>query len=130
MRYLSLLLAGIMMLALSAQAQYGRGYPGRGRGGGPMALIDRCLDDINSADRRNRGHEGTFDQARRDLRIFREHFAEGRFDKDRLDGAIENIWRLANSDQVHPRDRRLLRDDANDLRGLRERHNDRRDHWR
>jgi hypothetical protein len=127
-RYISLLLAGIMMLAVSAQAQYGRGRHGGGHPG--FGLVDRALADLNAADRRTEGREGTFDQARRDLRIFREHLAEGRFDKDRLDGAIENLSRLSHSDRVHHRDRRILEDDANALRDLRERYNERRERWR
>lgn len=114
---------GVMLFALSASAQYGRDNPRRGPGG--MALVDRTLRDLNYANRGSRGHQGTFEQARKDLLIFREHLNEGRFDRDRLDGAIENISRLANSDQVQRRDRRTLERDANDLRDLRARHGDR-----
>jgi hypothetical protein len=116
---------GVMLFGMSASAQYGR------RGPGGMGLVNRALRDLDSASPRARGHHGTFDQARKDLLRFREHLAEGRFDKDRLDGAIENIDRLAHSDQVHPRDRRILDRDANDLRYLREHHDEReRERWR
>ena len=127
MRKLVLLCLSVVLVAMSATAQYRRNYPRR-RGGG-AALVDRALRDLDSASPRARGHHGTFRQARKDLLRFREHLAEGRFDKDRLDGAIENIDRLAHSDQVHPRDRRVLDRDAEDLRDLRRAH-DRGERWR
>jgi hypothetical protein len=85
-------------------------------------VISRALDHVSNSrsyarvDHHERGH---FDQAQRDLRIFQEHWRRGRFDKDRLDGAIENIRDLADSRQLSPRERELLRWDVRDLRELR-----------
>ncbi len=119
-----LLTSAVALLAGCAGAQYRDPYyrgprpDGYSRGG----LIGRVLSDLDSArsyarlDRHERGH---FEHARRDLLVFQDHYARGRFDKDRLDGAIENIHHLVDSDQVHPRNRRLLARDVESLRDFR-----------
>jgi hypothetical protein len=119
-----LLSSSIALLAGCAGAQYRDPYyrgprPGSYSSG---AVIGRVLSDLDSARSYFRvdGHERRhFDQARRDLLIFQDRYARGRFDKGRLDGAIENIRHLANSDQVHPRERRLLARDVEALRDFR-----------
>ncbi len=117
---------GVLALATAASAQWrpfggGRPYPG-GRGG--AGIVDRALSDLDRArsygytDHHERKH---FDQARKDLIRFQENWARGRFDKDRLDGAIENLNHLANADQVNPRDRRIFYRDVEELRAFRAR---------
>jgi hypothetical protein len=117
----ALLGLGLLLSASLASAQY--------RGRGPdrddyyrRDVISRALDHVSNSwsygrvDRHERAH---FDQAQRDLRIFQDHWRQGRFDKDRLDGAIENIRDLADSHQVSPREWELLRRDMRDLREFR-----------
>ncbi len=113
-----LVACSVLLLAASASAQYGR------RQGGPIALVDRCLSDLDNA-RYHPSKAEWANDARRDLLRFREHLREGRFDKDRLDGAIENLNRLAHSDGVAPRSRRVFQRDVEDLRDLRARSHDR-----
>lgn len=85
-------------------------------------VISRALDHVSNSrsysrvDHHERGH---LDQAQRDLRIFQQHWRRGNFDKDRLDGAIENIRDLADSRQVNARERELLMRDVRDLREFR-----------
>jgi hypothetical protein len=82
--------------------------------------VDRALMDLDRARPGARGHERDhFNQARRDLEIFRDHWARHDFDKDRLDGAIENLQSLADSRHLHPRDREILGRDADALRDFR-----------
>ncbi len=98
--------------------RYSDGYYGRNS----APLVGRVLADLDRA-RSYRfidGHERKhLDQARKDLMRFESNWNRGRFDRDRLDGAIENIAHLVNSDQVHPRERQLLSRDMNALRSLR-----------
>lgn len=111
----------LLLCAGLASAQYRDRGPNRDdytRGD----VIRRALDHVSNSrsyawvDRHERGH---FDQAQRDLSIFQDHWRRGRFDKDRLDGAIENLRDLADADQVNPRERELLRRDVRDLREFR-----------
>ncbi len=124
-RKVLLLSSSIALLAGCAGAQYRDPYYRGPRPGGyyPRGdVIGRVLSDLDSARSYSRvdGHERKhFDQARRDLLVFQDHCARGRFDKDRLDGAIENLHHLADSDQLHPRERRLLARDVEALRDFR-----------
>jgi hypothetical protein len=114
-----LLTSAVALLAGCAGAQYRDPYY---RGPRQNGLIGRVLADLDSARsyaRLNGYDRDHFDQARRDLLIFQDHYARGQFDKDRLDGAIENIHHLVDSNRVNPRDRRLLARDMEALRDFR-----------
>jgi hypothetical protein len=103
-------------------ADYGRYPDSRGGYGYGNGVVGRALSDLDRAastryaDNHERKH---FDQARKDLLRFQENSSRGKFDRDRLDGAIEHLSHLAGSDRVHPRDRQMLARDANELRSLR-----------
>ncbi len=121
---------GVLAIAAAASAQYGpwRGdnpyYRGYDRGGyrGGTPLIDRVLSDLDRGgasawvDHHERKH---FEQARRDLLRFEDNWSRGRFDKDRLDGAIDNIHHLVDSSQLHPAVRQALSRDMWELRDFR-----------
>lgn len=115
----ALLGCGALLLAAAANAQFQR--PWRG---GPRApdVIERVLDHLDRAhsyshvDRHEQKH---FEQARRDLLRFEDNWQRGRFDRDRLDGAIDNLHHLVGSDQVDRRDRMLLSRDMDALRDFR-----------
>jgi hypothetical protein len=116
-----LLASALAVLAGCAGAQYRAPY-NRGGYSSSADLIGRVLSDLDRArsyarvDHHEREH---FDQARRDLLIFRDHYYHGKFDKDRLDGAIDNLHHLVDADQVHPRDRQVLARDTEALRDFR-----------
>jgi hypothetical protein len=91
-----------------------------GRSG--IAVVERALNDLqrNRSAGRVDGHERKhMEQARYDLIRFRENWSRGKFDKDRLDGAIENLADLARADQVHPRDRQMFARHRDNLREFR-----------
>jgi hypothetical protein len=124
----ALLGAAIVVVSAGALAddryrgdRYDRGpYAGRDRHG--AALIDRVLYDLERARsyRWADGHERRhFEQAVRNLERFRSNWHRGRYDDDRLDDAIEHLDHLAHADQVHPRDRQILRRDVYALRDFR-----------
>lgn len=107
---------GMAAAALAQDRHYGR-EDYRRYGPNP---VDRALVDLDHARAGARGHERDhFHQARKDLVIFRDHWARNDFDKDRLDGAIENLQKLADSRHLHPRDREMLQRDADALRDFR-----------
>jgi hypothetical protein len=129
MTRLSGALAGIAVLffTLSAGAQsrgrepYGqpRNYPNsRNR----YSLIDRVMSDLNRAASSGYldGHERKhFDRAADSLRDFQSRWSRGKFDKGKLDKAIENLDHLARADRVRGRDRDALTRDLYDLRQFR-----------
>jgi len=121
-----LVASGVVLLAGTACAR----DPHRARSYGPMygphafpaTPADRALarlDQMRSyrwVDGHERNH---FNRARRDLIRFRQRWMQGKFDKDRLNGAIDHLKHLANSRQVHPRERALLASEVNELRRFR-----------
>jgi hypothetical protein len=101
---------------------YSRGpYSDRGR---YDDVVGRALSDLNRAgsirfaDKHERRH---FEDARKDLFRFEENRRRGRFDRDRLDGAIDHLNHLVRSPQLHPRDREMLARNMDALRDFRAR---------
>lgn len=134
--------AGVLLAAATAGAQYrnnqypnndprygngrygndDRGYGGQGRQGGAYRgdLVDRVLSDLDRSQYAAGGDRRQWkelEQARRDLVRFRENWMRGRFDRDRIDGAIHHLDRLVESRWLEPRARDIL---ARDLYALRD----------
>jgi len=104
-----------------------RGYGGRdgyGRYDRTGSPVDRALYDLSRidgnvyVDHHERDH---FRHAQEELARFQDRWSQGRFEKGRLDRAIENIQHLVNSRQLRGRDRDLLASDLADLRNFRAR---------
>ena len=119
-----------LLLLLGATATADDRYRGSDRGswerGGRQVQgsepVRRALSDLDRlrSSRYADGHERKhMENARRDLVRFEENWVRGKFDRDRLDGAIGHLSHLANSDQVHPREREVLYQDVRALRDLR-----------
>ena len=95
------------------------GYGRYGNGGSP---VDRALYDLSQAgrngyvDHHERDH---FRHAQEDLARFQDRWSQGRFDRGRLDHAIEHIQHLVNSRQMRGRDRDVLASDLAALRNFR-----------
>ncbi len=89
---------------------------------GPGSLIGQVLSDIDRAaanaylDNHERDH---FNEVARQLQEFDARAAQGNFDKDRLDKAIENLDHVAHADRVSPQDRDVLQQDLTALRNFR-----------
>ncbi len=102
---------------------YGYGDNGRYRGRAGIGVVQRAMSDLDRA-RSYRfvdGHERRhFESARHNLERFMVNWNRGRFDKDRLDGAIEDLNDLARADQVHPRERMMFARHRDALRDFRE----------
>jgi hypothetical protein len=85
--------------------------------------VGQTLRDVQYVWSRSRvdGHER--DHFRRvvdSLRHFQEQASRGRFDRGRIDRAIDNLEDLAHADQIQPQGRQLLRQRLYDLRSFRE----------
>jgi len=143
-RFSSVLLisAGVLFLSLAANAQTSRQdpyyrndtnrdgyYDGRysqsdrtGFGKNQNSVIGRVIADINMAagnahlDQHEWKH---FNEAAQKLREFGDRLYQGKFDRGKLDKAIQNLEHLADADRVRPRDRNMLARDIEDLRQLR-----------
>ena len=107
-------------------ARYDRGRDGGWRQGSyNVSIVDRTMSDLRRIGSRNRmdGHERNhFERALYHLDRFRQNYArERRFDRSRLDDAIEHIADLSRARQIHPRDREVLSRDLYALRDFRSR---------
>jgi hypothetical protein len=102
---------------LFAQWRHGRGDD-RGYGYGGGNPVDRAMSDLQRVSRSS-GDRKHVDSAMHNLQRFQANSANGKFDKDRLDGAIEDIQHLVNSNQINPRDRQALNNDLGALRAFR-----------
>jgi hypothetical protein len=119
---------GLFLAAATSNAQiYNQadryGYDGRsygyGRAGSP---VDRALYDLSRVDRNayvDHHERDHFRRAQEDLARFQERWSQGRFDRGRLDRAIEHMQHLVNSRQMRGRDRSLLASDLDALRNFR-----------
>lgn len=85
----------------------------------PVSRTIRDLEGIGSRSFVDRHEQKHFRRALEELYRFRYRAQDGRFDKDRLDKAIEHIDHLAGADQLHPRARQILRGNLWELRRFR-----------
>ena len=86
-----------------------------------LGLIDRVIADIDRAGYygQSGGDRHHLDHARNDLYRFREKWYGGKFDRGRLDSAIDNIHHVVDSRRVDPRERSSLTRDMYELRDFR-----------
>jgi hypothetical protein len=94
----------------------------RGYGGNPVSIASRVASNLRSIFTRSRmnGHERDhFRKADQELSRFISRYESGKFDTGRLDNAMKNMRDLAQSNQVHPNDRRMIANDIGALSSLR-----------
>ena len=86
------------------------------------SLIGRVLTNLDNAaanawlDGHERKH---FEKAAKSLQAFEYRRAQGKFDRGKLDEAIQSLEHLANADRISDRDRDLLARDIQNLRQFR-----------
>ena len=116
---------------------YGYGQDGRSYGYGRNSYfggntrqypspnpVTAAMRELEYVFRRARvdSHEANhFRRALRELADFDRNAARGRFDRGNLNRAIDNMADLAQADQLHPRDRQLIRQRLEDLLYFRDR---------
>lgn len=92
-----------------------------GRRDGNLGLVDRVISHLEGAQGfgQSSGDRRHLDHARNDLFRFRENWYRGKFDRGRLDSAIDHIHRVVDSRWAGPRERSALGRDMYDLRDFR-----------
>ncbi len=104
----------------SRDGSYGN-YNRQYSGGDPVTAAMRELENVFRRARVDNHEADHFRHALRDLAEFDQMAARGRFDRGRLDRAIDNMADLTRADQLHPRDRQLIARRLQDLLYFRER---------
>ena len=97
-------------------------YSQDGRYGNARSLVARVQNDLRRAERFTRptGKERErYFNAQHHLSQFDRQLARGRFDKDKLDEAIDDVKNVVENNTLSPRDRDVLSGDLRDLRELR-----------
>jgi len=109
--------------AVSAFAQYDRPYADRDYARQDRGLFDKTRMDLERASAyRYASHSDRkrFDEARSKLFDFESRFDQGRYDRHELDGAIDRLQHVVESNSLDPRDRGSLSDDLRRMRDYRE----------
>jgi hypothetical protein len=86
------------------------------------SLVSHVQQDLRRSERfaRPSGKEKErYYNAQRHLSQFDRQLARGRFDKDKLDEAIDDVKNVVENNTLSPRDRDVLTGDLRDLRELR-----------
>jgi hypothetical protein len=112
-----------MLLAFSAFGQYDRPYGDRDYARQDRGVFDRARMDLDRASAyayASHADRKRFDEARGKLFNFESRFDQGRYDRHELDGAIDRIQHVVNSNSLDPRDRGALADDLRRMRDYRE----------
>lgn len=86
--------------------EYGRGP---NMGGNPVRAAMRDLEMIFRRARVDRHEANHFRRALDELAQFDRRAMQGRFDAPSLNAALRNMADLAQADQLHPRDRQIIR---------------------
>jgi hypothetical protein len=109
--------------AVSAFAQYDRPYGDRDYARQDRSLFDKARMDLDRASAypyASRADRKRFDEARSKLFDFESRFDQGRYEKHELDGAIDRLQHVVESNSLDPKDRGSLSDDLRRMRDYRE----------
>jgi hypothetical protein len=111
------------LAAVTAFGQYDRPYGDRDYARQDRGLFDKARMDLDRASAypyASRADRKRFDDARTKVFEFESRFDQGRYEKHYLDGAIDHIQHVVDSNSLDPRDRGALSDDLRRMRDYRE----------
>ena len=97
-------------------------YSQDGRYGNARSLVAHVQNDLRRAEHftpPNGKEKERYFNAQHHLSQFDRELARGRFDKDKLDQAIDDVKNVVENKTLSPRDRDVLSGDLRDLRELR-----------
>jgi hypothetical protein len=97
-------------------------YSQDGRYGNARSLVARVQNDLRRAEHftpPNGKEKERYFNAQHHLSQFDRELERGRFDKDKLDEAIDDVKNVVENNTLSPRDRDVLSGDLRDLRELR-----------
>ena len=106
------------LLVATVSVMYAQG----GRSGTARGLVYRVQNNLRRAERFTRpsGKEKErYFNAQRHLSQFDRRLSQGRFDKDKLDEAIDDVKNVVENNTLSPADRDVLTGDLGQLRELR-----------
>jgi hypothetical protein len=123
MKTIKIALVAVIALGTLAQGQPRYRQPdGYRNGGNQQYVIGQVLQDLNRATQRTRMDSRDFSRVTdisRTLQQFESRWAQGKFDKGKLDHAIETLQHLADSNRLPQQLRSVFYRDVNDLREFR-----------
>jgi len=111
------LIGCLVCLGAVAQAQ--------GRYGRARDLVSRVQEDLRRAAHFTRGkqkEQERYENAQRHLSQFDRALSKGKFDKEKLDAAIDDLNNVVEHNTLESSDRDALTQDLRDLRELRKTH--------
>jgi len=111
-----LLAIAILMIAVTG-ANYAQGRYGTARG-----LVDRVQKNLRHAEHftsPNDKEKERYHNAQHHLSEFDRKLSEGKFDKDKLDEAIDDVKNVVENNSLSPESRDALTRDLGELRELR-----------
>jgi hypothetical protein len=92
----------------------------RNSGRSPISSAIRDLQQMSYSNRYISGHDRNhFDRALYHLSRFEDRWQSGRFEKDRLDDAIDHMKDLAGANRLNSRDRQRISYHINEIRAFR-----------
>ena len=106
----------VLVLAMPARAQDNLYANAR-------SLVDRSQNDLRHASHLAKDREKErerYDNAQRSLSEFDKNLARNKFDKDKLDSAINDVKNVVDHNTLDPQARDMLTQDLRDLRELRQ----------
>ena len=110
------LVVGTLLIAATAVV-YAQGRFGTARG-----LVDRVQRNLRRAEHftpPNEKEKERYHNAQHHLSEFDRKLSEGKFDKDKLDEAIDDVKNVVENNTLSPEDREMLTRDLGELRELR-----------
>ncbi len=110
-------LALATLLIATAAMVYAQGRYGTARG-----LVDRVQRNLRRAEHftpPNEKEKERYHNAQHHLSEFDRKLSEGKFDKDKLDEAIDDVKNVVENNTLSPEDRDMLTRDLGELRELR-----------
>ena len=110
------LVLGTLLIAATAMVS------AQGRYGTARGLVDRVQRNLRRAEHftpPSEKEKERYHNAQHHLSEFDRKLSEGRFDKDKLDEAIDDVKNVVENNTLSPEDRDILSRDVGELRDLR-----------
>jgi parvulin-like peptidyl-prolyl isomerase len=88
-------------------------------------IVSRTQSDLQRAasfHRNSKKEQERYKNAQHHLSELDRHFTKGKFDKDTMDSAIEDIQNILDHNTLQSQDRDVLMQDVNQLRAIRSNH--------
>ena len=109
-----------MLLGVSGELAFARQYPEYQDARNVVQRTEEDLHQVRKEGARNEKERERIDNARKHLSDFDRNLSNNKFDKGRLDSAIDDVKNVLEHDTLEARDRDAITADLSDLRRIRE----------